>query len=266
MNRKEILEQLVSGKISIEEAEKYLNSNQIEIVEEFAKYDIFREARTGIPEVIYSETKSPEMVIEITKKVLEKKNIILLSRLTEKHIPKIDDLTSDYIVEYGTGKRFCVIKKQEHIPSKENGRVGIITAGTSDIPVAEEAKAIAEMMGCEVIMTHDVGVAGIHRLFEPLNNLLKKDVDVLIIAAGMEGALPTVVAGLVDVPVIGLPISTGYGFGGKGETALRSMLQSCALGIAVVNIDGGISAGAMAAKIAQRVNKKHKCNCNEGDM
>ena len=119
------------------------------------------------------------------------------------------------------------------------------------------------MMGCEVFMTHDVGVAGIHRLFEPLNDLIQKEIDVLIVAAGMEGALPTVVAGLVDIPVIGLPISTGYGFGGKGETALRSMLQSCALGLSVVNIDGGISAGAMAAKIAQRVNKKHKCHCKE---
>ncbi|MHA1347786.1 MAG: AIR carboxylase family protein, partial [Candidatus Heimdallarchaeaceae archaeon] len=109
-------------------------------------------------------------------------------------------------------------------------------------------------------------VAGIHRLFEPLKDLLNKEIDVLIVAAGMEGALPTVVAGLVDVPVIGLPISTGYGFGGLGETALMSMLQTCALGLAVVNIDGGISAGAMAAKIARRVNKKQKCDCNEGEM
>ncbi len=265
MNRKEILEQLASGKISVEEAENYLNSNQIEVIEEFAKYDIFREARTGIPEVIYSETKSPETVVEITKKVLEKKNIVLLSRLTEEHIPKIAEFSSDFIVKYGTGKKFCIIKKHNYIPSKENGRIGIITAGTSDIPVAEEAKAIAEMMGCEVFMIHDVGVAGIHRLFEPLNNLLKKDVDVLIVAAGMEGALPTVVAGLVDIPVIGLPISTGYGFGGKGETALMSMLQSCALGIAVVNIDGGISAGAMAAKIAQQVNRKHRNSSSDVD-
>ncbi|MHA1401717.1 MAG: nickel pincer cofactor biosynthesis protein LarB, partial [Candidatus Heimdallarchaeaceae archaeon] len=130
------------------------------------------------------------------------------------------------------------------------------TAGTSDIPVAEEARVVAEMMGCEVFMVNDVGVAGIHRLFEPLNDLLSKDIDVLIVAAGMEGALPTVVAGLVDVPVIGLPISSGYGYGGQGKSALMSMLQSCSLGVAVVNIDAGVSAGAFAAKVAKRVDKK----------
>jgi len=266
MNRKEVLEDLVSGKISVEEAEQLISTNHIEAIEEFAKYDLFREARTGIPEVIYSEAKSPEIVFEITKKVLEKKEIVLLSRLTPKHISVIDKLSDDFILEYGTDKRFCVVKKKGFVLNKDKGRVGIITAGTSDIPVAEEAKAIAEMMHCEVFMIHDVGVAGIHRLFEPLNELLNKKIDALIVAAGMEGALPTVVAGLVDVPVIGLPISTGYGFGGKGETALMSMLQSCALGLAVVNIDGGISAGAMAAKIALRVNKEHECNCSEGEM
>ena len=102
------------------------------------------------------------------------------------------------------------------------------------------------------LSNNDIGVAGIHRLFEPLQRLMKEEIDVLIVAAGMEGALPTVVTGLVNVPVIGLPISTGYGFGGKGQTALMSMLQSCALGLAVVNIDAGISAGAIAAKIARR--------------
>ena len=266
MNRKQILEDLVSGKISIEEAEKLLSTNQIEVIEDFAKYDLFRESRTGIPEVIYSETKSPEIVLEISKKVLEKKQIVLLSRLTPDHIPEIDKLSNDFILVYGTDKRFCTVKHKDYVLKKDKGRVGIITAGTSDIPVAEEAKAIAEMMHCEVFMIHDVGVAGIHRLFEPLKDLLNKEIDVLIVAAGMEGALPTVVAGLVDVPVIGLPISTGYGFGGLGETALMSMLQTCALGLAVVNIDGGISAGAMAAKIARRVNKKQKCDCNEGEM
>jgi len=120
------------------------------------------------------------------------------------------------------------------------------------------AKEIAEMMGCKVLIVHDVGVAGIHRLFEPLNHLLSNSVDVIIVAAGMEGALPTVVAGLVDVPIIGLPISSGYGYGGKGKAALMSMLQSCSLGVAVVNIDGGVSAGAIAAKIARKINNNKK--------
>ena len=263
MRRIEILKNLSEGKITIEEAEELLSSNHIEVVEEFAKFDTFRETRTGIPEIVYSETKDPEMVFKIARKVLLKKKSVLLSRLTPEHISTINKLEDEFVLEYGTGKKFCLVKHKDYSPERSNGRIGIVSAGTSDIPVAEEAKTVAEMMGCEVFMTHDVGVAGIHRLFEPLNDLIQKEIDVLIVAAGMEGALPTVVAGLVDIPVIGLPISTGYGFGGKGETALRSMLQSCALGLSVVNIDGGISAGAMAAKIAQRVNKKHKCHCKE---
>ena len=227
-------------------------SVQIELVEDFARYDLLREVRTGIPEVIYSETKTPKAVYDIAKRVLEKKPIVLLSRIKEEHVKEIDKLSEHYKLEYGTNKHFCRIMHKNYQLEFGEGKVGIITAGTSDIPVAEEAKAIAEMIGCEAMIYNDVGVAGIHRLFEPLQRLREEKIDVLIVAAGMEGALPTVVAGLVDMPVIGLPISTGYGYGGKGQTALMSMLQSCALGLAVVNIDGGVSAGAVAAKIAKK--------------
>jgi NCAIR mutase (PurE)-related protein len=252
VSKREILEQLFSNEITIEEAEERLAGNQIEIVEDFARYDLFREVRTGIPEVVYSETKSSKAVYDIARSVLEKKPVVLLSRIRKEHVKEIDKLSKKYNLEYGTNKHFCRIMHKDFQLDTNEGKVGIITAGTSDIPVAEEAKAIAEMMGCEVIIYNDVGVAGIHRLFEPLQKLKEEQIDVLIVAAGMEGALPTVVAGLVDIPVIGLPISTGYGYGGKGQTALMSMLQSCALGLAVVNIDGGISAGAIAAKIAKK--------------
>ena len=252
MNKREILEKLISNEISIEEAEERLSGIQIELVEDFARYDLLREARTGIPEVVYSETKTPKAVYDIAKRVLEKKPIVLLSRIRDEHVKEIDKLSEHYKLEYGTNKHCCRIMHKNHQFEFGEGKVGIITAGTSDIPVAEEAKAIAEMMGCEAIIYNDVGVAGIHRLFEPLQKLREEKIDVLIVAAGMEGALPTVVAGLVDMPVIGLPISTGYGYGGKGQTALMSMLQSCALGLAVVNIDGGVSAGAVAAKIAKK--------------
>jgi hypothetical protein len=132
--------------------------------------------------------------------------------------------------------------------------VGVITAGTSDIPVAEEAALLCREMGCEVHTGYDVGVAGLHRLFEPLREMLDNQrVDVLIVAAGMDGALPSVVAGLADVPVVGLPTSVGYGVGGDGVAALYSMLQTCAPGMSVVNIDNGIGAGAMAAMVANRV-------------
>jgi hypothetical protein len=131
--------------------------------------------------------------------------------------------------------------------------VGLISAGTSDVPVAEEARLMAEAMGCVVTPIYDVGVAGLHRLLQPLRALLAEGVDAVVVAAGMDGALPSVVSGLVDVPVIGLPTSIGYGLGGKGVAALLSMLQTCAPGLTVVNIDNGIGAGATAALIANRV-------------
>jgi len=130
------------------------------------------------------------------------------------------------------------------------GRLGVVTAGSSDIPYAEEAMLVARHMGCRVSEVYDVGVAGLHRLFPPLRGLLDEGVDAIVVVAGMDGALPSVVAGLVNVPVIGLPTSTGYGAGGGGIAALLSMLQTCSPGLAVVNIDNGIGAGSMAALIA----------------
>src|SRR5438128_11086471 len=130
------------------------------------------------------------------------------------------------------------------------GRVGLLTAGTSDIPVAEEAQMIAEELGCKTRVYYDVGVAGLHRLFKPLSELLKWDSDVILVVAGREGALPTVVAGLVDVPVIGVPTSRSYGFGDRGIAALAAMMQYCSLGIAVVSIEVGVGAGSVWELIA----------------
>ncbi len=149
--------------------------------------------------------------------------------------------------------RAAAIYRRGFVPPRTGGRVGLISAGTSDIPCAEEARLIAEAMGCVVVPVYDVGVAGLHRLFQPLQSMLAEGVDVIIVAAGMDGALPSVVSGLVDVPVIGLPTSIGYGLGGGGVGALISMLQTCAPGLTVVNIDNGVGAGATAALIANRV-------------
>ena len=134
--------------------------------------------------------------------------------------------------------------------------MGFVAAGTTDIPVAEEAKVIMELLGCKVISAYDAGVAGIHRLFLPLEEMLKVDVSCIVVVAGMEGTLPTVVKSLVDVSVIGVPTSTGYGYGGKGESALMTMLQSCSPGLVVVNIDNGFGVGATAALIAKQSIKK----------
>jgi NCAIR mutase (PurE)-related protein len=156
-----------------------------------------------------------------------------------------------------------VIKKKNYSVTNSGGRIGLLTAGTSDISVAEEAKVIAEEMGCTVYAGYDLGVAGIHRLLEPLKNLIIKDVDVIVVVAGREGALPSVVAGIVNVPVIAVPTSNSYGFGGNGVGTLMAMLQSCSLGIAVVNIDSGICAGTIATLIANRAAKFRKLSIIE---
>jgi NCAIR mutase (PurE)-related protein len=146
-----------------------------------------------------------------------------------------------------------VLKRPSFAPPPSGGRVAVLTAGTSDVPYAEEAEVIATEMGCEVFSAYDVGVAGIHRLAEPLQAIRKRRADVVVVAAGMDGALPSVVSGLVDVPVIGLPTPIGYGLGGGGVAALLTMLQTCSPGLTVVNIGNGIGAGATAALIANRV-------------
>jgi NCAIR mutase (PurE)-related protein len=152
----------------------------------------------------------------------------------------------------------AILKKKTHATPNSGGRIGILTAGTSDIPVAEEAKVIAQEMGCTTYVNYDVGVAGIHRLMEPVKQLIENDVDVVVVVAGREGALASVVSGLVDIPVIAVPTSNSYGFGAKGVSTLMAMLQSCSLGLAVVNIDGGVAAGAMATLIANRAAKYRK--------
>jgi len=159
-----------------------------------------------------------------------------------------------YDIDIHERARVAVVRKNDAQPWPTGARIGVISAGSSDAPIADEAALMALEMGCEVKRIYDVGVAGLHRLVQPLSNLLNADsgVDVLIVAAGMDGALPSVIAGLVDVPLIGLPVSTGYGYGGDGIGALMSMLQSCAPGLAVVNIDNGIGAGAIAGLIANR--------------
>ncbi|KKM27750.1 hypothetical protein LCGC14_1571620, partial [marine sediment metagenome] len=154
-----------------------------------------------------------------------------------------------------SGKRTSTVLIYKKALKKSKGVIGIITAGTSDIGIAEEARLMCESMNCKCICSYDVGIAGIHRVFPILKEMKSKDVDAIIVVAGMEGALPTLVSSLVDVPVIGVPSSIGYGYGGKGVAALASMLQSCALGLSVVNIDNGIGAGAIAGNIANRASK-----------
>ena len=253
---RDILKKVAKGEISVEEAERLLRILAIEEVGNMAKIDIGREHRRGIPEVILAEGKTPEDLAEITVKMLKKSGRAIISRVTKEQIHTIKDaLPKDADVEIHSKARIIIVRMGDLKVEKTGGKIGILTAGTSDIQVAEEAKIIAEEMGCEVITAYDVGLAGIHRLIPPLKEMIAGDVDVLIVVAGREGALPTVVAGMVDLPVIAVPTSVGYGLGEKGISALIAMLQSCSLGLAVVNIDGGVAAGAIAAMIANRIAK-----------
>ena len=220
-----------------------------------ARPDFGRQERKGVPEVIIAERKTVEQSLEIARRFLETTSRAILSRVPPELESRLRTEFADEVdLEWLPAPRAAVLRRPGTQPSQTDGRVGVITAGTSDIPWAEEAALLCREMGCQVHPVYDVGVAGIHRLWEPLHFLLDEAlVDVLIVAAGMDGALPSVVSGLVDVPVIGLPTSVGYGLGGQGEAALLSMLQTCAPGMAVVNIDNGIGAGAIAGVIANRM-------------
>ena len=255
-NIKEILKKLLEKECSIEEAEKLLKANLVEEVGDLAKLDVFRKTRTGVPEVILAQNKERQIIIDIIKRFLKINKFAIISRYIEKQrefIVEIFGNEDKYDIEINELGKIIVIKEKSFEFPKRGGIVGIITAGSSDILIAEEAKAIAIAMGCEVLTSYDVGIAGVHRIFKPLSDMIRKGVHVIIVCAGMEGTLPGVVAALVDLPVIGVPISSGYGMGEKGKGALITMLQSCSPGLLVVNIDNGFGAGASAALIANKI-------------
>ncbi|TXT55069.1 MAG: hypothetical protein BAJALOKI2v1_690006 [Promethearchaeota archaeon] len=255
---KDILEKLVNKELSIQEAEAHLKANLIKDVGNLAKLDLFRRTRTGVPEVIYAESKTPRIVLEIIEGFLESKRFAIVSRYTELQKESIVNKyegSSEYDIDINELGKIIIVKERSYEFPKRKGKVGIISAGSSDIPIAEEAKIIAFTMGCRVSTSYDVGIAGIHRIFEPLSQMVKEEVHVIIVCAGMEGTLPGVVSALVDIPVIGVPISSGYGLGKNGKGALTTMLQSCSPGLLVVNIDNGFGAGASAALIANRMAK-----------
>ena len=249
----DILAKLKNNEISIEDAEKLIRVNILEI-DNFARLDVNRSVRTGIPEIVVCEDKTSDQIVKIANRIVEEKGRAILSRLDRNKFDKIlTDLESaGYKNEYYDDAKICTVKKPDHKIELTGGKIGIITAGTSDIPVAEEARIIAVELGCEVTTAYDVGVAGVHRILPILKNMINNNIDIYIVAAGREGALPTLIAGLVDTPVIGVPISTGYGMAGKGESALHAMLQSCSP-LVVVNIDAGTIAGAVAARFANKM-------------
>jgi len=244
----DVLSRYKSGDISLESAAEEIEGLRLDYIGDFACIDLGRAVRCGMPEVVLGEGKDPAHLAEIAIRHAEATGRCIITRVMPEQVVSIKkraENTGIVLHHHETGRVLVLAKGAAPKPS--GGVVAVITAGTSDIRVAEEAKVIAEEMGCEVRTAYDVGAAGIHRLFPALKPLLAA--HVFIVCAGREGTLPAVVAGLVDKPVIGVPVSTGYGYMGEGRAALASMLQSCSV-IAVVNIDAGFTAGAFAARIA----------------
>ncbi|MFQ5941241.1 MAG: nickel pincer cofactor biosynthesis protein LarB [Nitrososphaerales archaeon] len=252
MQLKDILDRLAKGQISVEEAQKMVSLHSIEYVEDLAKLDIGRDARRGMPEVVFGENKSYIDLTKIVGSALKRKRSVIISRINNNHIKHLKRFVRKKGKVVASQRARTLVVSRNKV-SNTKGKIGIITAGTSDIGVAEEARLMGEAMGCRVIVNYDVGIAGMHRLFPVLKDMIHKEVDAIVVVAGMEGALASVVSTMVDLPVIGVPTSVGYGFGSDGFAALASMLQSCTTGLAVMNIDNGIGAGALAGIIANRV-------------
>lgn len=241
MDKKEILIRFQEGQLSLEEATSLLEG--IDDIG-FASLDLSRNKRNGFPEIIYGEGKTKEQIEKIIES-LEKEHLPVLAT-------RVDNEKGQYLLEkiphgfyYETARAFVV----NPTPIHTEHYIALVTAGTSDMPVAEEAAITAETFGNPVKRIYDVGVAGIHRLFNRLDDI--RGASVIIVIAGMEGALVSVVAGLVDVPVIAVPTSVGYGSNLQGLTTLMSMLTSCASGVTVVNIDNGFGAAYSASMINQ---------------
>ena len=253
MNVKDLLEQVKNGTIEIEEAEKHLRKQPYEEMG-YAKLDSHREIRSGFPEVVYCSGKPDEFLASIYQKLYDENGEVFGTRASEHQYEIVKQVLPQVV--YDPISHILKIEKEdkEHI-----GKIAICSAGTADIPVAEEAAQTAEFFGANVDRIYDVGVSGVHRLLAQLDTVQEancvvavaaiQDANCVVAVAGMEGALASVVGGLVSNPVIAVPTSVGYGASMHGLSALLTMINSCANGIAVVNIDNGYGAGYMATQI-----------------
>ena len=246
---REVLEAVQSGSLSVDDAVLKLKTAPFEDIG-FAKVDLHRQLRQGVAEVIYGVGKTPEQIITIAATMQKHgQTIILITRLAPESAEVVG---KSFTLDYRAEARIGIIGP---MPQPDGlGKIVVATGGTSDIPVAEEAAITAEVLGNDVTRLYDVGVAGLHRLLAHIDDIMSA--GVIITVAGMEGALASVIGGLADCPVIALPTSVGYGASFQGLSALLSMLNSCAAGVAVVNIDNGFGAGYMAHRINHMGGKK----------
>lgn len=239
-----LLQQVKSGVCPVGDALKKIEGLSSDSLG-YACLDHHRVLRTGRPEVVYGENKSGDQICGIMKAMLERPGVVMATRVEQAKARYVEAEIAE--VQYFEEARMLVARPPQEEEFNENGYVAVVSAGTSDMRVAEEARVTAWCLGNKVEAIYDVGVAGIHRLYASLDKI--KEARVLVVVAGMEGALPSVVAGLVSTPVIAVPTSVGYGTGFGGLAALLGMLNSCSPGIAVVNIDNGFGAGCMADAI-----------------
>ncbi len=246
MNTHDILEKVKNGEISVNDAEAYFSREPFEELG-YAKLDMHREVRSGFPEVIYCSRKPDEYLINIYQKMLEANGEVFGTRASPEQYELIKTVIPD--ITYDPVSRILKKEKEkEHI-----GKIAVCTAGTADIPVAEEAAQTAEYFGSCVVRLYDVGVSGLHRLLSRLEDI--QDANCVVTVAGMEGALASVIGGLVRNPVIAVPTSVGYGASMHGLSALLTMINSCANGVATVNIDNGYGAGYLATQINRLAEK-----------
>jgi pyridinium-3,5-biscarboxylic acid mononucleotide synthase len=253
-----ILDKFANGSLNLSEAERQISIHAIEKIGDIAQLDVGREIRRGgMPEIVFAESKEYKDIIRIVLAIVRRNGQAVVSRIRKNELSKVVYALRRKGLTVETGRNCTTLLASEKSFARKltDSRIGIMSAGTSDIGVAEEARLVAKAMGCEAITGYDVGIAGMHRLLLSLKEMVEQDIGAIVAVAGMEGALASVVASIVDVPVVGVPTSIGYGFGANGVAALASMLQSCTLGLTVVNIDNGIGAGVYAALIAKRTKK-----------
>lgn len=241
MNTKEILEQVKSGRLSVEQAEAYFRRQPFEDLG-FAKLDSHRRIRSGFAEVVFCSGKADAHLLSIFERLYQSEGEVLGTRASEAQAQLVQQKFPQAV--YDPQSRILKIEKEgkQHV-----GLVAVCTAGTADIPVAEEAAQTAEFLGSEVLRVYDVGVSGLHRLLTRLDQI--QEANCVVAVAGMEGALASVIGGLVDKPVLAVPTSVGYGASLQGLSALLTMINSCANGVATLNIDNGYGAGYMASQI-----------------
>jgi hypothetical protein len=243
METREVLEQVKSGILSVEEAEKYFKRQPFEEMG-YAKLDSHREVRSGFPEVVYCSGKPDSYLVSIYQKLYELHGEVFGTRADRHQYELVRDVLPE--AAYDEVSHILKLEKKE---KKHTGKIAVCSAGTADIPVAEEAAQTAEFFGAYVERIYDVGVSGLHRLLSQIDVI--QEANCVIAVAGMEGALASVIGGLVSRPVIAVPTSVGYGASMNGLSALLTMINSCANGIAVVNIDNGYGAGYIATQINQ---------------